>query len=264
MEGHKEGPDTFCTSDLNERLEQRWKGSLLWGVCKAWLYLNKKIGRNDQVLLSREHPYPTNDRYFKSKAWNLGNYICINGKTGLVLFSKVIDMPEHNPGNLGGTMRLGIRRTVFKTENSILSKCLRSFVLSEVGAGGSRGSVQTQPQSESSGAHAAPSTSPASLPVAPGAVTLYPTCPICLCCSSCFPPSLPGRLGRKPVKAPSYLTATTPGPAGCSVIYRCSWRWPCTGRPLIHPLLSKPQFSPLQWNQLAPCLLLWCLTGVSH
>ncbi|PNI38558.1 CTPS2 isoform 4, partial [Pan troglodytes] len=32
----------------------------------------------------------------------------------------VIDMPEHNPGNLGGTMRLGIRRTVFKTENSIL------------------------------------------------------------------------------------------------------------------------------------------------
>ncbi|XP_052519023.1 CTP synthase 2 isoform X2 [Budorcas taxicolor] len=34
----------------------------------------------------------------------------------------VIDMPEHNPGNLGGTMRLGIRRTVFKTENSILRK----------------------------------------------------------------------------------------------------------------------------------------------
>ncbi|ELK25904.1 CTP synthase 2 [Myotis davidii] len=41
----------------------------------------------------------------------------------------VIDMPEHNPGNLGGTMRLGIRRTVFKTENSILSKFLRLFVL---------------------------------------------------------------------------------------------------------------------------------------
>lgn len=50
-------------------------------------------------------------------------------KTSLVLFSKVIDMPEHNPGNMGGTMRLGIRRTVFKTENSILSKFLRSFVL---------------------------------------------------------------------------------------------------------------------------------------
>uniref|UniRef100_A0A452QUY5 CTP synthase n=1 Tax=Ursus americanus TaxID=9643 RepID=A0A452QUY5_URSAM len=50
---------------------------------------------------------------------------CLNlkdGKTRLVLFSKVIDMPEHNPGNLGGTMRLGIRRTVFKTENSILRK----------------------------------------------------------------------------------------------------------------------------------------------
>nr|XP_044996888.1 CTP synthase 2 isoform X4 [Jaculus jaculus] len=32
----------------------------------------------------------------------------------------VIDMPEHNPGNLGGTMRLGLRRTVFVTENSLL------------------------------------------------------------------------------------------------------------------------------------------------
>ncbi|XP_012370999.1 CTP synthase 2 isoform X1 [Octodon degus] len=34
----------------------------------------------------------------------------------------VIDMPEHNPGDLGGTMRLGLRRTVFKTQNSILRK----------------------------------------------------------------------------------------------------------------------------------------------
>jgi len=31
-------------------------------------------------------------------------------------------MPEHNPGDMGGTMRLGKRRTVFKTQNSILSK----------------------------------------------------------------------------------------------------------------------------------------------
>ena len=31
-------------------------------------------------------------------------------------------MPEHNPGDMGGTMRLGKRQTVFKTENSILSK----------------------------------------------------------------------------------------------------------------------------------------------
>ncbi|KAG8508836.1 CTP synthase 2, partial [Galemys pyrenaicus] len=45
----------------------------------------------------------------------------------------VIDMPEHHPGNLGGTMRLGIRRTVFKTENSILSKFLRSFVFQSLG-----------------------------------------------------------------------------------------------------------------------------------
>jgi len=34
----------------------------------------------------------------------------------------VIEMPEHNPGDMGGTMRLGKRRTVFKTEDSILSE----------------------------------------------------------------------------------------------------------------------------------------------
>ena len=36
---------------------------------------------------------------------------------------QVIEMPEHNPGNLGGTMRLGKRRTVFKTtQQSVLCK----------------------------------------------------------------------------------------------------------------------------------------------
>nr|CAB3234414.1 CTP synthase 1 [Phallusia mammillata] len=34
----------------------------------------------------------------------------------------VIDMPEHNPGNMGGTMRLGKRRTVFKSDQSVLRK----------------------------------------------------------------------------------------------------------------------------------------------
>ncbi|KAA8586067.1 hypothetical protein FQN60_007636 [Etheostoma spectabile] len=34
----------------------------------------------------------------------------------------VIDMPEHNPGQMGGTMRLGKRRTIFKTNNSVLRK----------------------------------------------------------------------------------------------------------------------------------------------
>ncbi|XP_038077823.1 CTP synthase 1-like [Patiria miniata] len=32
----------------------------------------------------------------------------------------IIEMPEHNTGQMGGTMRLGKRTTVFKTENSIL------------------------------------------------------------------------------------------------------------------------------------------------
>ncbi|KAB0345581.1 hypothetical protein FD754_022507, partial [Muntiacus muntjak] len=49
-------------------------------------------------------------------SWARSRKIPFLGKTD------VIDMPEHNPGNLGGTMRLGIRRTVFKTENSILRK----------------------------------------------------------------------------------------------------------------------------------------------
>ncbi|XP_030359862.1 CTP synthase 1 isoform X1 [Strigops habroptila] len=34
----------------------------------------------------------------------------------------VIDMPEHNPGQMGGTMRLGKRRTLFHTKNSIMRK----------------------------------------------------------------------------------------------------------------------------------------------
>ena len=32
----------------------------------------------------------------------------------------VIDMPEHNPGDMGGTMRLGKRQTIFKSNDSIL------------------------------------------------------------------------------------------------------------------------------------------------
>ncbi|CAG00263.1 unnamed protein product [Tetraodon nigroviridis] len=34
----------------------------------------------------------------------------------------VIDMPEHNPGQMGGTMRLGKRRTIFRAPGSILRK----------------------------------------------------------------------------------------------------------------------------------------------
>ena len=31
-------------------------------------------------------------------------------------------MPEHNPGQMGGTMRLGKRRTIFKSNTSVLSE----------------------------------------------------------------------------------------------------------------------------------------------
>jgi CTP synthase len=36
----------------------------------------------------------------------------------------VIEMPEHNQGQMGGTMRLGRRRTIFTKESSILSKTI--------------------------------------------------------------------------------------------------------------------------------------------
>ena len=36
---------------------------------------------------------------------------------------QVIDMPEHHPGDMGGTMRLGKRRTVFKDKDCLTSKC---------------------------------------------------------------------------------------------------------------------------------------------
>ncbi|XP_037532083.1 CTP synthase 1 [Nematolebias whitei] len=34
----------------------------------------------------------------------------------------VIDMPEHNPGHMGGSMRLGKRRTIFNSNTSVLRK----------------------------------------------------------------------------------------------------------------------------------------------
>lgn len=42
----------------------------------------------------------------------------------------VIDMPEHNPGKMGGTMRLGRRATIFRSEGkSVLSKYQRYFTV---------------------------------------------------------------------------------------------------------------------------------------
>lgn len=37
-------------------------------------------------------------------------------------YPMVIDMPEHHPGHMGGTMRLGKRTTIFKDEKSKISK----------------------------------------------------------------------------------------------------------------------------------------------
>ena len=35
-------------------------------------------------------------------------------------------MPEHNPGQMGGTMRLGRRKTIFKNVESVISELLIS------------------------------------------------------------------------------------------------------------------------------------------
>lgn len=47
------------------------------------------------------------------------SYTGINWTGCLVL--QVIEMPEHNPKQMGGTMRLGKRRTVFKSDTSVMS-----------------------------------------------------------------------------------------------------------------------------------------------
>lgn len=43
----------------------------------------------------------------------------------------VIEMPEHNPGELGGTMRLGRRTTLFKTDKSILRQLYQKDSIEE-------------------------------------------------------------------------------------------------------------------------------------
>ena len=39
-------------------------------------------------------------------------------------------MPEHNPGQMGGTMRLGKRKTIFKNVHSVISMhlCERDYL----------------------------------------------------------------------------------------------------------------------------------------
>ena len=41
----------------------------------------------------------------------------------------VIEMPEHNPGQMGATMRLGKRKTLFTTKNSLLSMLLFAHII---------------------------------------------------------------------------------------------------------------------------------------
>uniref|UniRef100_A0A672FJW9 CTP synthase n=1 Tax=Salarias fasciatus TaxID=181472 RepID=A0A672FJW9_SALFA len=49
--------------------------------------------------------------------------VCLGMQLAVCEFARnVIDMPEHNPGQLGGTMRLGRRRTIFTTRDSVLRK----------------------------------------------------------------------------------------------------------------------------------------------
>lgn len=59
-------------------------------------------------------------RFAKRKCWLLYEV----KPTRVYMFNglQVIDMPEHNPGQMGGTMRLGKRRTIFKSNTSVLSE----------------------------------------------------------------------------------------------------------------------------------------------
>lgn len=52
-------------------------------------------------------------------SWEGANSVELNPDTQHPV---VIEMPEHNPGQLGGTMRLGKRKTIFKKESSITKK----------------------------------------------------------------------------------------------------------------------------------------------
>ena len=47
-------------------------------------------------------------------------------------------MPEHNPGQMGGTMRLGKRKTIFKNVESVISMYLGQIYneVQVVGVGG--------------------------------------------------------------------------------------------------------------------------------
>ena len=38
------------------------------------------------------------------------------------IWFQVIEMPEHNPGQMGGTMRLGQRKTIFKKSDCLMSE----------------------------------------------------------------------------------------------------------------------------------------------
>jgi CTP synthase len=58
--------------------------------------------------------------------WDNANSTEINPDTK---WPVVIDMPEHNQGQMGGTMRLGKRETVFTSDQSVVSKCLSNFHL---------------------------------------------------------------------------------------------------------------------------------------
>lgn len=40
-------------------------------------------------------------------------------------------MPEHNQGKMGGTMRLGVRKTLFTEQDSILSKHYLHLIFGE-------------------------------------------------------------------------------------------------------------------------------------
>ncbi|KAL7981226.1 hypothetical protein Chor_005460, partial [Crotalus horridus] len=72
------------------------------GICPKCPWLARSLAFCDQSLSSTD----ANSTEFDPKT----------------TYPVVIDMPEHNPGQMGGTMRLGKRRTIFQTKNSVMRK----------------------------------------------------------------------------------------------------------------------------------------------
>ena len=92
------------------------------GICLGFQCAAIEFARN--VLNLKEATSSEFDKHAKNQVVSLGLQVSQHKmalSTNIVVFIQIIEMPEHNQGQMGGTMRLGKRRTIFKTKDSVLS-----------------------------------------------------------------------------------------------------------------------------------------------